>query len=278
MRFRNGFTLIELLVVIAIIAILAAILFPVLAQAREKGRQVTCASNQNQLAKAVLIYTTDNNSTLPPNRIVLGPLGTVLPDAERRMWVQLIAPYVKNQDVFNCPSSPAKRPNPPTAPFGSWFDRGWFPYGYNSHIAGWYWVGGGLPSGSDTLMVPNLSMIRKPAQFVMIAETEAGPTESPRNCRGFAADNNCFGGCDGDASRRCVLAGLAVSGTAGSAPLSNARHSGGLNIALMDGHVKWFRLEAIVPRTGVTGCSYVEEYRDFNAADLRWLIWNRCID
>jgi prepilin-type N-terminal cleavage/methylation domain-containing protein len=67
MRYGRGFTLIELLVVIAIIAILAAILFPVFAQAREKGRQATCASNLKQLAKALLAYATDFENHLAPS-------------------------------------------------------------------------------------------------------------------------------------------------------------------------------------------------------------------
>jgi len=65
MRVRNGFTLIELLVVIAIIAILAAILFPVFAQAREKARQATCLSNQKQIALALLMYNQDYDEEFP---------------------------------------------------------------------------------------------------------------------------------------------------------------------------------------------------------------------
>jgi len=64
-RSRNGFTLIELLVVIAIIAILAAILFPVFARAREKARQTSCLSNLKQLSLAILMYAEDYDETLP---------------------------------------------------------------------------------------------------------------------------------------------------------------------------------------------------------------------
>src|SRR5436190_23066579 len=68
-RRNNGFTLIELLVVIAIIAILAAILFPVFAQAREKGRQTACLNNCKQLGVALMMYSADYDDTLPPAKI-----------------------------------------------------------------------------------------------------------------------------------------------------------------------------------------------------------------
>ncbi len=67
---RKGFTLIELLVVIAIIAILAAILFPVFARAREKARQTTCISNQRQIATSILMYTQDHEETFPDSATV----------------------------------------------------------------------------------------------------------------------------------------------------------------------------------------------------------------
>jgi len=74
-RKSSGFTLIELLVVIAIIAILAAILFPVFAKAREKARQTTCLNNQRQIVTAVLLYAQDHDETLPPGGGVWGAIG-----------------------------------------------------------------------------------------------------------------------------------------------------------------------------------------------------------
>jgi prepilin-type N-terminal cleavage/methylation domain-containing protein/prepilin-type processing-associated H-X9-DG protein len=273
MRSGRGFTLIELLVVIAIIAILAAILFPVFAQARENGRKSTCASNQNQLGKAVLMYAADHENVLPPNRVVLGPTGA-LPDDQRRYWAGLIQPYVKNKEVVFCPSG--KKP-PFEIDLNNWFHRGWLSIGYNAHIAGWYWIGGDLPGGAETIMVPSLSWIRTPAQFVMLAETANGNSPPQGNCFGSSADNNSYGGCEGEPTFRQVIPGLARSGTVGYSPIL-ARHMGGLNITLMDGHTKWFRLEAVVPSPpSNANCSNPEELRDFNAANLRWLIWNNCV-
>src|SRR3954463_10057123 len=69
---QNGFTLIELLVVIAIIAILAAILFPVFAQAREKARAISCLSNMNQLGKSTMMYVQDYDEQYYPHRFNCG--------------------------------------------------------------------------------------------------------------------------------------------------------------------------------------------------------------
>src|SRR5436190_2980603 len=89
---KQGFTLIELLVVIAIIAILAAILFPVFAQAREKARQATCTSNVKQLVTALNMYAQDNDETLLADRF--GP-----PNALYK-WMYTLHPYVKNGGVW----------------------------------------------------------------------------------------------------------------------------------------------------------------------------------
>jgi prepilin-type N-terminal cleavage/methylation domain-containing protein/prepilin-type processing-associated H-X9-DG protein len=93
----SGFTLIELLVVIAIIAILAAILFPVFAQARDKARQTSCLSNINQLVKAAMMYKDDYDGFYP--RLHGSPANNDI-----RYWHTMLYPYVKNWEVFRCPS------------------------------------------------------------------------------------------------------------------------------------------------------------------------------
>lgn len=99
---RRGFTLIELLVVIAIIAILASILFPVFAQAREKARAISCVSNLKQLDLAMLMYAQDWDETLVGSYMFPNTWG----ECPHMTWMDGIFPYVKNVQLFACPSRP----------------------------------------------------------------------------------------------------------------------------------------------------------------------------
>ncbi len=105
---RKGFTLIELLVVIAIIAILAAILFPVFARAREKARQTSCLSNMKQIGLAWHMYAQDYDERCCPAWIawVKWP-DDVSSWNDGANWPYLLQPYVTNTQVFNCPSAPS---------------------------------------------------------------------------------------------------------------------------------------------------------------------------
>src|SRR5580693_5132969 len=119
-RSHRGFTLIELLVVIAIIAILAAILFPVFAQAKEAAKKTACLSNTKQIALGVYMYTGDYDDTYPQTsweqdtlaqQTVQGFAGTYNPQNPNGTyqvhWTYNIQPYIKNWNIFVCPSDPA---------------------------------------------------------------------------------------------------------------------------------------------------------------------------
>jgi prepilin-type N-terminal cleavage/methylation domain-containing protein/prepilin-type processing-associated H-X9-DG protein len=163
---RLGFTLIELLVVIAIIAILAAILFPVFARAREKARQTACTSNLKQLSLGVLMYVQDYDEMFPPN------YSYAIPGVELRWWEDLIQPYVKNWQLTICPSStiytytycrPPEGPNPLQ-----------FTYGANAMSAGppgsgtgGYGGGGVIRNGVGT---PQAAVVA-PSECIMLCET-----------------------------------------------------------------------------------------------------------
>jgi prepilin-type N-terminal cleavage/methylation domain-containing protein len=149
---RRGFTLIELLVVIAIIAILAAILFPVFAQAREKARQASCLSNHKQYALATLMYVQDYDETFPMSTY-LDPSFCVA------TFYGVVDPYVKNKQITQCPSEPLAmqlqalvgNPCANTPPFTS--------YAVNARL----YVNGFIPGVSPVA----LASIMRPAETIM---------------------------------------------------------------------------------------------------------------
>ncbi|MFN4032940.1 MAG: DUF1559 domain-containing protein [Fimbriimonadales bacterium] len=98
---KFGFTLIELLVVIAIIAVLAAILFPVFAQAREKARQMQCMSNCRQIGLAFRMYTDDHDGYFPMSYHAADNSGVFA-------WTHRVQPYIKSRDIYRCPSDHSK--------------------------------------------------------------------------------------------------------------------------------------------------------------------------
>ncbi len=114
MRMNRGFTLIELLVVIAIIAILAAILFPVFARARERARQTSCLSNVRQIGTALMMYVQDYDEVMPIYLLSSGRSETDLPDIghDYIAWQDLLHPYVMNWDIYRCPSGGGYRGTP----------------------------------------------------------------------------------------------------------------------------------------------------------------------
>lgn len=100
---KRGFTLIELLVVIAIIAILAAILFPAFARARENARRASCQSQEKQIGLGILQYAQDYDERYPPREN--GPGGSIV------TWHENLQPYLKSTQIFKCPSNPGKDGN-----------------------------------------------------------------------------------------------------------------------------------------------------------------------
>ncbi len=201
---RRAFTLIELLVVIAIIAILAAILFPVFAKAREKARQSSCASNVKQLGLGCMQYAQDYDERLPPRYYRWDPAVPGGPN-----WHDhLVYPYIVNGQVSLCPSTQAKS------------------YGYNQ----------------DYLNYRALALIQSPAETVMIGEVkksfnDSGGTNWDLSIRAPSTVPNpgTVPATDTDPEP--------VTGDPIYTPRARGVHNEGGNLGFTDGHQKWMRTD-----------------------------------
>ena len=128
--FKKGFTLIELLVVIAIIAILAAILFPVFARARENARRASCLSNMKQVGIAMMQYTQDNDERY----MVADHDDNNPPVGADYAWFMPLQPYIKSAQVFICPSMPQENPADRPVPHTDYILNGFFAHGVSMSI------------------------------------------------------------------------------------------------------------------------------------------------
>ncbi|HZP84103.1 MAG TPA: DUF1559 domain-containing protein [Chthonomonadaceae bacterium] len=224
---RRGFTLIELLVVIAIIAILAAILFPVFARAREQARRTSCLSNMKQIGLALHMYAQDYDEVLPVRYGSWDNVGDY-ENGEARTWKNMLMPYIKSQAVFKCPSNVA-------AQGGNWVrkadgteGRGKIPAGYamwlpdNGLCAQTWMKGCSYPQATAGLQYP--------ANELIIIETsiiwaDTGPYLAycePSPCQGARAG-------DADLDRQVPAPSTWWSG--------HAKKAG--NVIYMDSHAKY---------------------------------------
>jgi prepilin-type N-terminal cleavage/methylation domain-containing protein/prepilin-type processing-associated H-X9-DG protein len=240
----KGFTLIELLVVIAIIAILASILFPVFARARENARRSSCLSNMKQIGLGFMQYTQDYDETLPP--AALGtPASQIPPDGSvwysdnginYWFWQQIIYPYTKSVQIYRCPSSP-----------GSITAGGPFTLQY----------------GANQLLVPQdgtktikLATINRVAEAYLAMDSGS---YSPKPEEVLAPSGFFYlpGSKEADPSIACVASGEYA------ADCASGRHFGGVNMAFADGHAKW--LKSTIP---------VAEARKYNATTHALSAWD----
>ena len=178
---QKAFTLIELLVVIAIIAILAAILFPVFAQARESARMTSCLNNMRQLGLGLTMYAQDSDERFPSIYSNWGPNGMDIGvQHEGWMWKNALAPYLKNKGIFRCPSNPVSDPDgPSTDPnndrnnaFGHVMEKdGLMPQSYamNAGATSWYDTDKAPPAGINNKPL-SLASINRPSNLVAIGE------------------------------------------------------------------------------------------------------------
>ncbi len=219
---RNGFTLIELLVVIAIIAILAAILFPVFAQAKEAAKKSSCLSNLKQTGLSFAIYTGDYDDTTvlqnSPSSFVGGQY------IYGGYWFRLLQPYVKNWPLWLCPDRSLTRTGAFSAKWPAELNNHLMGYGYNDGFVSD--SGFGLtdqqpapPAGDGGRHGRNMSQIVFPADCVAFGDTYDTPGYS-------IAMDNIFSGADGPSFTKQI------------------RHTGKLNYAFVDGHAKIIVMKA----------------------------------
>lgn len=221
---RRGFTLIELLVVIAIIAILAAILFPVFAQARDKARAASCLSNTKQIGLACMMYAQDYDGGYVPRYMDDGPTSGPW---TRRNWVVIIPPYVKNANVFACPSAQSNS--------RATIDGQSVPLGYSmSCDYNWGWKGYSYHNSATCLFE---SDVAAPAGTIFMGDSNGNQhrvcqpkrlaPEHWTGTPGWEANHN-----DND------------NPTTGLS--QNSRHTGGATYIFFDGHAKWYKIEATI--------------------------------
>lgn len=236
MKKLAAFTLIELLVVIAIIAILAAILFPVFAQAKEAAKRTSCLSNTKQVGLALVMYANDADDMIPtPYEVFAGP---ILMDT----W-QEISPYIKTENLWFCPDDGVKNcdideglpnvtgPGDPCISYGS----NWGPmqsFNLNAVEGGMYSTFTAVPAAAPTAYIcPGISMtsITNPASMFSF---------------GDSMDTPWYTICMGSILSRTWLAselGNAGNG-ANITSINSVRHAGRLNFGFTDGHSKMVQM------------------------------------
>jgi len=241
---KIGFTLIELLVVIAIIAILAAILFPVFAKAREKARQTTCASNNKQLGLAFMQYVQDNDEVFPyhPGNSSSGGDG----------WASLIYPYVKSAGAYRCPDDVHTTTGAASQ----------ISYAYNRNLAAaqpfWMWNSLGPQSAHESTLTAPTSTVLLYEAVGMSSLAAPQPEPIPSNSVSISAEQADLT----DSSDSGSQAGNGVNGQ-WQVPIIVTRHgdyqlssdgssaAGRTTILAADGHVKFVNASAEVNGGGV---------------------------
>jgi prepilin-type N-terminal cleavage/methylation domain-containing protein/prepilin-type processing-associated H-X9-DG protein len=230
----QGFTLIELLVVIAIIAILASILFPVFARARENARRTSCLNNLKQFGLAMMQYTQDYDETYP--KASSGGIGATPPGASQNLggsdwaWQQLLHPYHKSLQIFYCPSGfNVKHPSQ---------DRIFMTYGHYGANQDLLRTGALAPRKIAEVAAPaNVYALMDSGTYVIPA-SRAIPTTSS-----ISPNYGSYVPGIGSLGATCQATVADYSNL--QKDCESGRHFEGINMAFADGHAKWLKISAV---------------------------------
>lgn len=265
---KRAFTLIELLVVIAIIAILAAILFPVFARARENARRASCQSNLKQMGLGFAQYLQDYDSQYPygcdrttvdsgnpsANPADSDISGQCSVQNSRLHWMDKLQPYVKSKQIFSCPSATTHKDN--TGGTRNGLGDATSPnvninigYGYNCDFIGGCSASYG--NSADTLggVAAKESQIGDSARTILVTETSQGQPS-------YSTD-------------LFSIISAVSSGGVNNIKVAPDRHFDGVNSLFVDGHVKWLKLDKVTYLGGNTSLSALATSTDPKS------FWNR---
>jgi len=216
---KKAFTLIELLVVIAIISILASILFPVFARARENARRASCLSNLKQIGIGVMMYVQDYDETYPASK------NYVTGDS----WYNIVQPYIKSEQVFICPNGYTDN-----IALGN--------YGANYEILTFL----GSSGAPTVITTPPLKMaaLQSASQIYMIMDYGHSFVRYSNIYDHSGADWDYLPGM-GEGGATCTVTEYSAWGGRIN-DCQNGRHFGGVNISFADGHAKWIKSAVVV--------------------------------
>jgi prepilin-type N-terminal cleavage/methylation domain-containing protein/prepilin-type processing-associated H-X9-DG protein len=279
-RVQRGFTLIELLVVIAIIAILAAILFPVFAQAREKARQTSCLSNEKQLGLSILMYVQDYDEQFPSGSrdYAANPNSSTQLAFSGLGWAGQVYPYTKNAQILKCPDDPTSSVAATTT------TEALYPvsYAYNLNVA--------MNPADASLTAPATTLalfeVRGDTADATAANEIGLSTTFPPMWSAVGDGLNYLASIDGTSvpgvqgtvtQDTGIMGGYTLAG--GTAPVPwpsyydttynsglDGRHTSGAIYWMADGHAKYAKPGAVSPGANALASTNNEDMTNFRAA------------
>ncbi len=236
---RHGFTLVELLVVIAIIAIIAGLLFPVFAQARDRARQAACLSNLHQIGLAIRMYMQDYDGAIflhHPYEADVRANGNAIERARETPWTVLLYPYVRNHSVYFCPSDPVGHPKNQAKDLDAY---------EQSELPELEVASNGTVAAESYLL--NSLLTHQTHQYGRIDEASGAGLNGPlvimseRNAEGRdLEEQDTLPNAKDDYDVWLGTPQLEQS-------IAHHRHAGGANYLYLDGHTKFGRFEQVLP-------------------------------